>query len=167
MKKVQIIVASNGKNLDMAQDIKNEIVAQGGDGEILDLVALDLPLYSANRELSEDKKNMICNTIKSFKSVNHFFVVAPEYNGGMPPVLTNFIAWVSVSTADWREAFNGKSAALATYSGGAGANLMTAMRLQLSYVGLNTIGRSLSACASSPMNRDSLKSIVEQLIKYS
>ena len=35
-------------------------------------------------------------------------ICAPEYNGSIPPILSNFIAWLSISGADFRNFFNGQ-----------------------------------------------------------
>ena len=35
-------------------------------------------------------------------------IVAPEYNGVMPPVLNNAMAWTSRATKNWRDAFDDK-----------------------------------------------------------
>ena len=49
-----------------------------------------------------------------YNKAESFVFVSPEYNGGVPPALTNIIAWVSrLGGKDWRKSFNGKAAALA------------------------------------------------------
>lgn len=165
MKKVQIITASSGKNLEIAQSIVERLKLKSVSGEILDLTSLNLPLYISGGELGSQHKNTICDLVNKFKDTHHFFFLAPEYNGGIPPVLTNLISWISVTTKDWREAFNGKHAAIGTYSGGTGANVIAAMRLQMAYIGFNTVGRAISANDSNPLNISSLDAVLEQLIK--
>ena len=91
-------------------------------------------------------------------------MLAPEYNGSMPPVLNNAIAWLSVSTGEWRDAFNGESVALGTFSGGAGQNVITAMRLQFAQ-GANVIGRCLTANGQKPATDDSIDAVLDQLVK--
>ena len=46
MKNVLIITASNGQNLKLAKDFQKEYEQLDASAEILDLVDLDLPLYS-------------------------------------------------------------------------------------------------------------------------
>ena len=81
----------------------------------------------------------------------------------MAPSLNNMIAWVSVSTQDWRETFNEKVVAIGTHSGGGGAHVLTAMRQQLSYIGCNVIGRTLLTNRSKKLNDESVRQIFSQV----
>ena len=62
----------------------------------------------------------MASIMKKFIKASGFIICAPEYNGSIPPVLTNIIAWLSVMGDDWRLVFNGKIGLLATHSGGGG-----------------------------------------------
>lgn len=161
---IAIIVASNNKNLDLAYKIDDVVQQLGQKTEIIDLVAEDLPLYTPKaQELGIPK------TVKklSEKLINaeKMIFVAPEYNGGIPPTLTNLLAWVSVSGDDWRSCFNGKSAAIATYSGGGGQYVLMAMRSQLSYIGMNVVGRQILTNSKKEFTLDSAMEVIKQLIK--
>ena len=81
-----------------------------------------------------------------------FVVISPEYNGCIPPTLNNFIAWVSVAADDFRACFGGKAAAIMSFSG-TGTNILPVMRLQLSYMGLNVVGRQLLANYDKPPSK--------------
>ena len=95
-------------------------------------------------------------------------VVAPEYNGALPPALVNLIAWVSRSGDDnWRAAFNAKVVAIATFSGGGGGSVLNAMRAQLAFLGANVIGRQLLTNHQKPLNPESATAIVTQLLTLS
>ena len=58
---------------------------------------------------------------------------APEYNGGIPPILTNVIAWLTFSGEDWRTCFNVKSSMIPTHSGGGGNHVLSALSLVILY----------------------------------
>ena len=162
---VSILVSSQGKNLDLGNQFLEYLASKGETAEIIDLSNLDLPLYSPLTEGSVPAK-VIELTEKLIKSRGIIFV-APEYNGSVPPVLNNAIAWVSRTGDDWRHAFNGKPAAIATHSGGGGAHVLMAMRLQLSYIGMNVIGRQLLTNYGKELNHDSMALVIDQLLKMS
>jgi len=90
--------------------------------------------------------------------------IGPEYNGGIAPTLTNFFAWASTSSKDWRAHFNTKKAAIATHSGGDGALFLAALRLQLSYIGLTVVGRQISANDRKAADPKSITDICQQLL---
>lgn len=161
-----IIVASEGKNLELAQSFKSYLVSKSVKAEILELVDLNLPLYTSRSE-SEHEAIKLIAPIKDKVSADGFVVLAPEYNGGPPPALSNFLSWVSRSTKDWREAFNEKPVAIGTYSGGPGSNVLSIMRLQLSYLGMNVIGRQISVHSKKDLDQASLEAVCDQLLRLS
>ena len=65
----------------------------------------------------------------------------------------------------WRDAFNAKVVGLASFSGGGGASLIAVLRIQLAYIGMTVLGRSLQVTYKKPLNDDSLKDFASQLIK--
>ncbi len=162
---ILIVVASHNKNLELAQKIYEEVGKQGLAGEIIDLTEVDLPLYTSR--LKDDQANELAVSYqKRIASAKSLVVVAPEYNGSIPPTLSNFIAWISVCTKDWREAFNGKPAVIATHSGGGGVHGLMAMRQQLSYVGMNVLGRQLQTNYQKALNEESLEAVIAEVKKY-
>jgi len=159
---ISILVSSQGKNLELAKHFHDFLIEKGEKVEIIDLVALDLPLYSP---LTEDNlPSKVKELTKKLIISKAMVFVAPEYNGSMPPVLNNTIAWVSRAGDDWRLAFNGKSAAIATHSGGGGAHVLISMRHQLSFMGMNVIGRQILTNFGKALNPDSMASVLDQLI---
>lgn len=91
--------------------------------------------------------------------------MAPEYNGAPPPTFNNFLAWVSRSTKNWRETFNGKPAMLASFSAGSGIQALVIMRLQLSHVGMNVIGRTIQSTMGRAHRSDEVIDTCEALLK--
>lgn len=166
MSDVLILTASNGKNLELANELKNIGSEIGVSSEVLNLVDWDLPLYSPKAEADGIPGSALDLTTK-IENAKSLFFLAPEYNGSIPPVLNNAIAWISRSKEEWRSAFNGKVAAIGSHSGSGGPLVLSAMRTQLSYIGVNVLGRQLMTHYSKSLNPDSAKAILEELKKIS
>ena len=96
-----------------------------------------------------------------------FIIVAPEYNGVMPPVLNNAMSWTSRATKDWRDAFNEKIVGLATHSGGGGAKGLQAMRIMFQHLGANILAREILTTYDKPLNKNSAIAILQNLTKLS
>ena len=165
--KISIIVASNNNNLKLAQQLHEIAQEMGQNSQIINLVEEELPLYTSKVQKEQGIPEKVTALADVIIKTNAMIFVAPEYNGGIPPTLTNAIAWLSVSQEgdDWRSCFNGKSAVVATHSGGGGQHVLLAMRSQLSYIGMNVVGRQIITNYSKSLNPDSAKQIIEQLIK--
>lgn len=165
MSKIVVVTASNNNNLKLANRFKEISQELGASAEIIDLVALDLPLYSP---LAEEKgmPSNIKAPIDQLMSTDKLVFITPEYNGGIAPTLNNFIAWVSrAGGEDWRSAFNNKSAIIGTFSGGGGLHALAALRSQLAYVGVNVMGRQVAANFKKPDVDISIKACLEHLLK--
>lgn len=165
MKKIIILAGSNNNNLKLSNAVLDEVLKQGASGEVIDLTTLKLPVYTATEE-----KNGIPAEIKQYveklSQADAMVAIAPEYNGGIPPVVTNFISWISrAGSEDWRACFNGKKIALGTHSGSGGMQLLNAMRMQFSYLGMIVVGRQLLTHYQKELNPDSLKEVVGHLLK--
>ena len=167
MSKIGILVASANNNRKLGERLQELAKEENIETEILNLVNLDLPLYST----VEEEKNGIPESAKELASkilsLNAFIVVAPEYNGVMPPVLNNAMAWTSRSTKDWRDAFNEKIVGLATHSGGGGQKGLQAMRIQFQHLGANILARELLTTYEKPLNEEAAKNMIIQLNKLS
>ena len=161
MKKITILTASQGKNAELGQKIK-EIAEKKFNCELIDLVELNLPLYSEAEEEKGVPKNAKDLSF-SLSSSEGLIVIAPEYNGSFPPSLNNAICWISRSGKDWREAFNEKTTLIATHSGGGGQHVLMAMRQQLSFLGANVLGRQLLTNYNKELNIDSLHQCLAQM----
>ena len=103
MKKITILTASQGKNAELGQKIK-EVAEKSFECELVDLVDLNLALYSEAEEEKgiPQKAKDLSNVLSKSEGL---IVIAPEYNGSIPPCLNNAICWISRSGKNWREAF--------------------------------------------------------------
>lgn len=136
-----ILSASNGKNMELSKLIEKRI-SPDSKIEIIDLTSFNFPLFSSrnSNKINSKQKKLISKLVSS----NGIIFVSPEYNGGIPPVLSNFVAWATNSLADnWRMAFQDKIAAIATFSGNNGNNLTTSLSIMLSHIGMNIMGRKI------------------------
>ncbi|MBA2403281.1 MAG: NAD(P)H-dependent oxidoreductase [Bdellovibrionales bacterium] len=167
MTKITVISASGLKNLELAKKFEEQLIALGAEVQLLNLMTLELPLYTSESDAKNDAKQLLGPWFDVLHSSNGFVFLAPEYNGGIPPILTNFIAWVSRSSKDWRECFNGKCGIIGTFSGSGSGYILTAMRLQLSYLGMNVLGRQFLTHAAKPLDEKSLLVVCQQLITHS
>tara|TARA_Y100001968_G_scaffold277014_1_gene271622 strand:+ start:18276 stop:18797 length:522 start_codon:yes stop_codon:yes gene_type:complete len=160
-----IISASNGNNLELAKKFQEKSKELNLSSEILDLTELSIPLYNPrlqrNREIPEEIKIIK----KRLLSIEKWIICGPEYNGSIPPILSNFIAWLSVSGDDFRDLFNGRPIAIATFSGGQGIEFLTSLRIQLVHLGSQVLGRQLSSCYSKPADNKTLEDIIKRLIQ--
>jgi chromate reductase, NAD(P)H dehydrogenase (quinone) len=151
----------------LALKLQELAIEQGSKVELIDLVDLNLPLYSTK----EEEKNGVPTQVKELASkildLKAFIIIAPEYNGVMPPVLNNAMAWTSRSTKDWRDAFNEKTVGLATHSGGGGTKGLQAMRMMFQHLGANVIAREILTTYEKPLNEETANNMIIQLIKLS
>ena len=140
-----VLAASNGENLKLAERCVSAASQRQAQAELIDLTSLRDRLHAAPRW-------MIC---------------APEYNGSIPPVLSNAIAWLSVMDNDFRSLFNGRPVAIGTHSGGGGMEVLISMRIQLSHLGAEVIGRQLLSNFNKPAKDESIDDVVQRLLQMS
>ncbi|MAY79936.1 MAG: NADPH-dependent oxidoreductase [Deltaproteobacteria bacterium] len=157
-----ICAASSGKNLNLAHRLQALAQEQNIEAEVLDLTEVGLPLYSPQAEAAGEPETF-ATVHAQFERASAYFMVAPEYNGSIPPTLTNTIAWLSVASSDFRRLFNGQPTALATHSGGGGTKVTMAMRLQMAHLGANVLGRELVTNSKKQLNEGSAVAILNQL----
>ena len=143
MKTIAIIVASLSQNMELASKLEKEVREEGGKVEFINLVELDLPMYTS---VFEDEKGIPLRVkilTQRLLECDSYLIVAPEYNGSMPPVLSNAIAWISRMGDNFRAVFDQKFVALATHSGGGGQKVMESMRIMFVYLGANVLSREI------------------------
>lgn len=167
MTKITIISASGVKNLELALKFEEQLKALGADVSLLNLMSLELPLYTSESDSKNDAKALLGPSLDMLVASQGFVVLAPEYNGGIPPLLTNFLAWVSRSSKDWRICFNEKPGVIGTFSGGGSGHVLNAMRMQFSYIGMNILGRQVLTYGGKPLDENSLLSTCQQLLTLS
>ena len=161
MSHILIISATSDLNLDLAKDLQVLLSDLGQEAEILELEKLKLPLFGSENRPATDTAEKLTDQIISASA---FIVCAPEYNGGVPPILSNAITWITVQTKNWRDAFNGKWALISTHSAGSGYRFLTAFRSQLEYLGSNVLARTIAVSDEKPLDKDSAKRILQGLI---
>lgn len=167
MKNIGILVVSINKNMELALSIQKVITELDTKSEVINLVALDLPMYTS---IIEDEKGIppeVTQLAKKLQIFDALIIVSPEYNGSMPPVLNNAIAWVSHAGDDFRAIFNQKFIALASHSGGGGMRGNDAVRAMFSYVGANVLSREIINNNSKSYKKETVESIVNELLAYS
>ena len=167
MSKIGILLASSNNNKKLALKLEELAKKEKCEVEFINLVDLRLPLYSTLEQEENGIPSVAKNLADKILALKAFIIVAPEYNGVMPPVLNNAMAWTSVSTDDWRDAFKEKIVALATHSGGGGAKGLQAMRIMFQHLGANIIARELLTTYKIPLKEESAVNIIKQLIKLS
>ena len=160
MKRILTVASTSGTNLILAKKIKGLLTY---DNEIVCLENFPLPLYNPNIHNSEI--NSIDSLLSRFKACNSFIFCAPEYNGGSPPILTNAITWLSVSTENFRDIFNEKKALIATHSGGGGSCFLSSFRIQLEHLNVIVYPRTIKVNNKDPFNDKSTIKILEGFTK--
>ncbi|WPU64097.1 NADPH-dependent FMN reductase [Peredibacter starrii] len=164
-KNIVILTASEVKNLELAQKFKESLESQNANVSIINMVELDLPLYSSRTESKFTGAELLKGQMPLLEQAHGYVFIAPEYNGSTPPVFNNFLAWLSRSSKDWRNCLNGRPAAIATFSGGGGFNVLLAMRTQLAFIGMNVIGRQILTHSNKVLDEKSLLSVSQELVK--
>jgi NAD(P)H-dependent FMN reductase len=164
---IGILVASVNKNMQLALNIQEVVTELGQQSEIINLVALDLPMYTS---IIEDEKGIpqeVKDLAEHLKTFDALIIVSPEYNRSMPPVLNNAIAWISRVGDDFRSIFNQKFIALASHSGAGGMRGNDAVRTMFSYIGANVLSREIINNYSKEYKKDTVVSVVKELVAYS
>ena len=160
MKKILIISATSGNNLDLANDIRNLLSI---DNEVISLEDYELPLYTGKVKIDNQTiVNKLCNKVVD---ASGFIFCGPEYNGGSTPILINAITWISVATEHWRDSFSDKIGLIATHSGGGGSSFLSTFRQQLEFMGVVVYPRSIKVNKSKEFNAESCKKIITSFEK--
>ena len=156
-----IISASCGKNLELSQKFLEKSNELKLSAEILDLTTVNIPLFNPRIHSKENIPIEIVNIKKKLFTTEKWIICAPEYNGSIPPILSNFIAWLSISGDDFRNLFNGQPIAIATFSGGIGLELLTSLRIQLVHLGSQVLGRQLLSSYNKPIDKITIEDIIQ------
>ncbi len=163
-KKLLLISATSRNNLTLTEKIHAIATNFDVECELINVEELNIPLYTPLQQKSATPQTVL-ELIPKCIDASGFIICAPEYNGSIPPVLTNLIAWISVSTDQWREVFNGKKALIGTHSGGGGTNFLQAMKIQLAHLGTIVLPRTIVVNNFTEFNSESTKDKVNQLVE--
>ena len=167
MSKIGILVASSNNNQKLGLKLQELAIEQNCEVELINLVDLRLPLYSTIEEEENGIPESVLDLATKILDLKAFIIVAPEYNGVMPPVLNNAMAWTSRATKDWRDAFSDKIVGLATHSGGGGAKGLQAMRIQFQHLGANILARELLTTYEKQLNEETAIGMIQALSRLS
>ena len=160
-----VITASNGENLKLANRFIESAKQEKINPTLLDLTTLNLPLYNPRTHAEKGIPTEIEELYKKIVDIPHWIICAPEYNGSIPPVLTSCIAWLSVQGDDFRKVFNGRPIAMASFSGGGGMELLLSLRIQLTHLGAQVVGRQLMSNYKKPAENESISDLIHRLMQ--
>lgn len=164
---ILIISSTKGNNLKLANSLSEVCHDLESESQVISLEDFDLPLFTPTQEASSGVPQEAHRLAKSMKEASALIICAPEYNGGVPPILNNAIAWISrTDELDWRSCFNQKFCVVATHSGGGGHKVLLAMRSILNHLGAIVLPRTILTTYSSPLKPESAQDIVKQLKTY-
>ena len=153
MKKVLIVSATLNSNYILSERLEKILKNINVDVTKISLENFPLPLYTAkNSRLENEKYKMSVKQLTQYFIDNDGIIIcAPEYNGSIPPIVNNSIAWISVTTEYWRDAFSNKIGLISTSSGGPGNKFLTSMKIQLEHLGVVVMPRFISVNSSAPL----------------
>lgn len=148
MKNLLIISSTQNSNLDLSKKI-NEFFHQKDNlnSKVISLEDFKLPLYTPTLEQKFKEMNEFPAGIVDIKdclvSSSALIWCSPEYNGGVSPILTNSIAWISRTTDNWKDAFIDKNMLICSSSGGNGNSFIKSFEIQLNYLGAIVYNQSI------------------------
>ncbi|ABX07977.1 NAD(P)H-dependent oxidoreductase [Prochlorococcus marinus] len=160
-----VMTASNGENLKLAERFVLASKKLGAKADLLDLTTLNLPLYNPRTHQEKGSPSSINALHEQLVTQPRWVICAPEYNGSIPPVLTSAIAWLSVQENDFRKLFNGRPIAIASASGGGCMELLLSMRIQLTHLGAQVVGRQLASNSKNPAKDESIEDLLKRLMQ--
>ena len=166
MKKILIVSATPKTNFTLAKNLNTLLKEFDVKSHLISLEDYLFPIFT--EKIFKNEKDKYFNKITELTNLfveNHGIIIcAPEYNGSTPPILTNAIAWISMTTEYWRDAFNNKVALIGTSSGGPGNKFLLSLRMQFEHLGAVVMPRTISVNNSKPLNIESTNSILKQFI---
>ena len=163
MAKILMITATSDNNRALADKFADSAREMGHEAEIIDLVELDMPMFSVARSKELDTVPGMAELKSAMSGADSWMIIAPEYNGSMPPTLNNAVAWLSTEWQDFRALFNRRKVGLATHSGGGGAHVIMAMRQMFSFLGCIVLGRNCISNKNKEANPETIEDMLNQL----
>lgn len=117
-----------------------EVTALGAQGLHLSLADYPLPLYDGDLEAGQGVPEPAARLRDKLAQADGVFIVTPEYNAGLPPLLKNAIDWVSRVQGGQGDAFKGPIYAIGSTSpGGLGGYRASMMLRQTLALGLGAL----------------------------
>ncbi len=165
MARFLMITSTSGANRELAAVFVSTATAKGHDAAVVDLAEMNLPMFTVARSKDPDETPDISDLVTSMTQADAWIVIAPEYNGSIPPTLNNAIAWLSMDWQSFRTMCTGKPVGLATHSGGGGAHVIMAMRQQFSYIGADVIGRTCMSGRDKEANPETIDAMIDNLAR--
>ena len=165
MASIAILAATSDRNLALAQRFADVFEAEGHTADVIEVASLDMPVFTTGHSKEHGAPASLDDLWARLEAADGWLVCAPEYNGSIPPVLSNAIAWLSVLDDDFRSLFNGRPIAIGTHSGGGGMEVLISMRIQLTHLGAEVIGRQLLSNFSKPAKDESIDDVVKRLLQ--
>ena len=158
-----MITATSGTNLELAERFAGAARDKGHEAEVVDLAAMELPMFTMARSGDPEQAADVSELTQQMIDADAWVVIAPEYNGSVPPTLNNALAWLSRDWKSFRDMCTGKPVGLGTHSGGGGAHVIVAMRLQFSFLGADVMGRALTSGRNKEANPETIDAMIDNL----
>ncbi len=167
MKKILFISATSNTNLTLAKELSKNINLKLFNIKIMNLEKYNLPIYNPSSFIKDKKDHIdtISKLTNIIVSADAFVVCAPEYNGNVPPVLTNAIAWISSMTDYWKDAFKNKHIFIASSSGGDAKRFKIAIKNQLMHIGCIVFEKTIIINSNSKLDHKLAKKYINEFIK--
>ena len=167
MKKILFISATSNTNLTLSKKISTFIDKKKFCTKIINLDDFNLPLYNPSTFINDKNNNInrITELTDLMVSADGYIICAPEYNGNVPPVISNAIAWVSSSTDYWQDAFKNKNAFIASSSGGNAEKFQLSIRNQLMHIGSKVFDKTIVVNAKNKLDDDGARKDINAFIK--
>ena len=140
---------SGSHNARLAGTLARELAIRECQVTRITLRDYELPIYDADLELSAGQPENARKLARLFHEHDAVFIVSPEYNASMPPLLKNALDWISRVKADDKGELNpyrDTLFALASASPGkfAGIRGLNHLRATLTSIGATVIPEQLS-----------------------
>ena len=167
MKKILFISATSNTNLTLSKKISTFIDEKKFYTKIINLEDFNLPLYNPSTLIHDKNNNInrITELTDMMVSADGYIICAPEYNGNVPPVISNAIAWVSSSTDYWKDAFKNKNVFIASSSGGNAEKFQLSIRNQLTHIGSKVFDKTIIVNDKNKLDDDIARKDINAFIK--
>lgn len=79
----------------LAAHVARELAVLGAEANLISLADYEMPIYDADREAREGQPENAKKLRAAMAEHHGIYIVTPEYNASVPPLLKNTIDWVS------------------------------------------------------------------------